>query len=226
MTLVTQHSESPSSLDASKTAEPRRCGPAKKGSATCQSSRLRGKSAPSLHGGSITDNSRVPSISTGKRNPCSKTSRYSLAHTQARDAKKDAQRQADTSRHYEGRVAVRLENKEVVLGKYSGGWKIHCDDPEHSGPALLFQFFDHWMSGFIHGEGTFEFTSDSDVFLLGLRERDIYKGSWDHNLPHGQVLFTQRCGSTYEGSFLKGVMTGKGTYRSGRDYLDSDLVCP
>ena len=33
--------------------------------------------------------------------------------------------------------AVRLENQEVVLGKYSGGWKIHCDDPERSGPASL-----------------------------------------------------------------------------------------
>ena len=96
---------------------------------------------------------------------------------------------------------MRLENKEVVLGKHSGGQKIHCDDPEHSGPALLFQFFDRWMSGFIHGEDTFEFTSDSDVFLSGV--------SWDHNLPHGQVLFTQRCGTTYEGSFLKGFTTGK-----------------
>ena len=82
------------------------------------------------------------------------------------------------------------------------------------------------MSGFIHGEGTFEFTCDSDVFLSGVQKGDVYKGSWDHNLSHGQVLFTQRRESTYEGSFLKGVMTGKGTFRSGRDCLDLDLVFP
>ena len=69
-----------------------------------------------------------------KRNPGSNTSVFSLTHRQARDAR----RQADTNRRYEGLVAVRLENREVVLGKYSGDWKIHCDDPDPSCPALLF----------------------------------------------------------------------------------------
>ena len=119
---------------------------------------------------------------------------------------------------------MRLENKEVVLRKYSRGWKIHCDDPEHSGPALLFQFFDQWMSGFIHGEGTFEFTSVVRLSQLfpAVREGDVYKGSWNNNLPHGQGLLTSSDGGTYEGSFVEGNWTGKGTFRVG---LDFDPIC-
>ena len=97
------------------------------------------------------------------------TGEFSLTHRQARDAR----RQADTSRRYEGLIVVHLENREVVLGKYSGGWKIHCDDPGSSFPVLLFRFMDRWLPGFIHGEGTFEFTSDSDVFLWGVRKGDV-----------------------------------------------------
>ena len=113
MTLVMQHSEQFSS----KTVEPRQHGPANKGPATRQSGKLRGKSVPSLHGGSISDNSCVPSISTGKRNPGSNTSEFSLTHRQARDAR----RPADSRCRYEGLVSVCLENQKVVLGKYSGG---------------------------------------------------------------------------------------------------------
>ena len=130
MTLVKPDGEQSSS----KTAKPSRSGPAKKGPTTRQSGRLRGKSISSLHVGSVCDNSRVSSISTGKRNPGSNASLFSLTHRQARDA----QRQADTSRHYKGLVAVHLNNREFVLGKYIGGWKFHCDDPEPSCPAILF----------------------------------------------------------------------------------------
>ena len=82
---------------------------------------------------------------------------------------------------------MRLENWEVVLGKYSGGWKMQWDDPKPSGPAIIFQFIDRWMSGVIHGEGTFEFTTDEDVFW-GMCEGDVYKGYWDNNVSHGQGL--------------------------------------
>ena len=68
---------------------------------------------------------------------------------------------------------MRLGNLEVVLGKYSGGWKTQWDDPKPSDSALLFRFADRWMPGVIHGEGTFDFTSDSDVFLWGVRKGDV-----------------------------------------------------
>ena len=62
---------------------------------------------------------------------------------------------------------MHLNNREVVLGKYIGGWNMHWDGPEPSDPAPCFQFSDRWMPGVIYGEGTFEFTINKDVFWGG-----------------------------------------------------------
>ena len=142
------HSSNPSETPKPR-PKPQRRGPAKKTPTVRQSKRLRHEPAPALFGGSIKDNARVPSIATGKRNHCSETSQYILPHRQARDA----QRAADNRPHYEGLVAVRVKNQEVVLGKYSGGWRIQCGGPERTGPVFLFQFSEQWKTGAMHGKG-------------------------------------------------------------------------
>ena len=85
---------------------------------------------------------------------------------------------------------------------------------------------DRWLPGFIHGEGTFKFTSVDlqgllEQLFVEVREGDVYKGSWNNNLPHGQGLLACTGGATYEGGFLKGALSGKGIYRSGSG-LDHD----
>ena len=75
------------------------------------------------------------------------------------------------------------------------------------------------MPGVIHGEGTFEFTSvDLSKLFPAVHGGEVYKGSWDNNILHGQGLLTSPDGSTYEGSFVKGNWTGKGTFRVVFDF--------
>ena len=111
---------------------------------------------------------------------------------------------------------------------------MQCDTPELSGLTFLFRFNVRWMPGVIHGEGTFEFTAPAAESQLSfdvaerrwvdrrpcehfmfwkVHERDVYEGTWENNLPHGQGSLLLRGGS-YEGTFSRGAMTGKGTYRS------------
>ena len=49
-----------------------------------------------------------------------------------------------------------------------------------------------------------------------VHEGDVYKGTWDNNLPHGQGLLTFLKRGSYEGTFSRGAMTGRGTHWTGR----------
>ena len=97
---------------------------------------------------------------------------------------------------YKRLVAVFVKKHEIMLGKYSGGWKFQCNALKCSDPAFLFQFVRRWKTGVVHGEGTFEFICEYRMFL-GVAEGDTYRGSWENNFPHGQGLLIWSHGYSY-----------------------------
>ena len=112
-------------------------------------------SGVSFKGGSCYDNALNPTVSQGKYNPNSKTSKYNLQHTQARTA----HQRAKDKGIYSGDVAVPHQGKMVVIAKFSGGWKegryehrfFHFQGELHSR-----NFKGKWEPGRPHGEGTIE----------------------------------------------------------------------
>ena len=65
----------------------------------------------------------------------------------------------------------------------------------------------------------------------GVCRGDVYQGSWDNNLPHGQGLLTRLSGSSYKGAFNRGAISEKGTSHRGASCnaaqsAASAKVCP
>ena len=174
---------------------------------TRSSKRKRGQTPPDLHGGSIRDGARVPTIATGKRNPDSNTSQFNLRHKQVRNAQERAEKSG-----YKGPVAASFKGKLVVFAEYCGCWRR-----ENTGPVFHFECNGGWMFGAMHGEGTLKFTHGEDFFkreigfqkiFKDLGDGDVYEGSWSNNLPHGKGKVTSLHNYEYEGDFVYGVRTG------------------